>query len=492
MGIYDKCGIMGIVRKQFDDLPRRFVVHHSACYMGEISKALNPSRPMPAEGSSAVFALFPWFGRSLSMYMDFQVDMGEDFIAVAIRFWIHNPNPNPNLRELCEELRQQSIMSGVTQVHLLLENDLGMCKCILLDTGQETMMVMNNNSKICNTRQGKEIPLTSLLYLAYPYSSSPNSILIFQLTVGAMTCATCVNSVEDIFRKLPGVRKALVVLATSLGRGRYGPSIISTLLNATEYASFEVSVVQSSEQVKIVLRVVGLSAKMDVQLMEVILSKFHGVKQFYDERKTRKLEVVLDLEVLGSRSLIDRIKVLVLLDAILLWQCDPFIIAALRAWSDVVSSLGEVYSWWHSARLWRTYLTFVDERIENSKRHNISLDFYLGNGNSITESVHEFTNDIAGLFISAVIHLDSDGFDDSFDSFLLVQDTTLTGGTVTYSSMYYSVISRGGKLTKAADVSVNLIRLIHAAIHSILVAVFGTVNDLVWVLWLHPVPYLQP
>lgn len=152
---------------------------------------------------------------------------------------------------------------------------------------------------------------------------------------------------------------------------------------------------------------------------------------------------------------------------------------------DVVSSLGEVYLWWHSALPWRTYLTFVDERIENSKRHNISLDFYLGNGNTITGSVREFTNDVVGLFISVVIHLDSDGFDDNFDSLLLVQDTTLTGVMVTYSSMYYSVISRDGKLTKAADVSVNLTRLILAAIHGILVAVFGTVSDLVWVLWLH-------
>lgn len=160
---------------------------------------------------------------------------------------------------------------------------------------------MNNDSKIFNTRQGKEILLTSLLYLAYPYSSSSNSILIFQLTISAMTCATCVNSVEDILRKLSGVRKALVSLATSLGRGRYGLSIISKddILNATEYASFEVSVVQSSEPVKILLRLVGLSAKMDVQLMEVILPKLHGVKQFYVERKTRKLEVVLDREVLS-------------------------------------------------------------------------------------------------------------------------------------------------------------------------------------------------
>ncbi|OIT04698.1 copper-transporting atpase ran1 [Nicotiana attenuata] len=193
-------------------------------------------------------------------------------------------------------------------------------------------------------RQKKEEPPLEVTEEELVYiSRCRNKKLLYekhiQLTIGAMTCATCVNSVEDILRKLPRVRKAVVVLATSLGRGRYGLSIISEddILNVTEYVSFEVSVVQCNEQVMIVLRVVGLSAKMDVQLMEVILPKLHGVKQTYVERKTRKLEVALDLEVLGSRSLIDRIKVLVLPNAMVLWQCDPFILGDWIEWALVIT-----------------------------------------------------------------------------------------------------------------------------------------------------------
>lgn len=90
--------------------------------MGEISKSLKLSIPMTVEGSRAnVFTLFPWFSRSLSMYMEFQVDMGEYLIADAIRFWIHNSISNLYLRELCEEPWQQSIMDGIIRVHLFLK-----------------------------------------------------------------------------------------------------------------------------------------------------------------------------------------------------------------------------------------------------------------------------------------------------------------------------------------------------------------------------------
>ncbi|XP_016515405.2 copper-transporting ATPase RAN1 [Nicotiana tabacum] len=140
--------------------------------------------------------------------------------------------------------------------------------------------------------------------------TSQHGTVLGQFTIGGMTCAACVNSVEGILRKLPGVRKAVVALATSLGEVEYDPSIISKddIVNAVEDAGFEASFAQSSEQDKIVLGVVGVSAEMDTQLLEGILSKLHGVKQFYFDRISRELEVVFDPEVLGSRSLVDGIE----------------------------------------------------------------------------------------------------------------------------------------------------------------------------------------
>ncbi|XP_041027678.1 copper-transporting ATPase RAN1-like isoform X2 [Juglans microcarpa x Juglans regia] len=125
-----------------------------------------------------------------------------------------------------------------------------------------------------------------------------------------MTCAACVNSVEGILRNLHGVKKAVVALATSLGEVEYDPTVISKddIVNAIEDAGFEASLVQSSEQDKIILGVTGIYNEMDVQLLEGILSHFKGVRQFRFERISKEVEVVFDPEVVSSRSLVDGIE----------------------------------------------------------------------------------------------------------------------------------------------------------------------------------------
>nr|URM60725.1 Trihelix family protein [Gymnema sylvestre] len=140
--------------------------------------------------------------------------------------------------------------------------------------------------------------------------SKPNGTLIGQFTIGGMTCAACVNSVEGILRQVPGVKRAVVALATSLGEIEYDPLVVSKddLVNAIEDAGFEASFVQSSEQDKIVLGVVGISTEIDVHLLEGILGNLKGVRQFIFDRKLKELEVLFDPEVLGSRSLVDAIE----------------------------------------------------------------------------------------------------------------------------------------------------------------------------------------
>ena len=130
-----------------------------------------------------------------------------------------------------------------------------------------------------------------------------------QFTIGGMTCAACVNSVEGILRNLPGVKRAVVALATSLGEVEYDPTVISKddIVNAIEDAGFEASLVQSSEQDKIILGVAGVFNEQDVQLLEGILSSLKGVRQFRFDRISGELEVLFDPEVVSSRSLVDGI-----------------------------------------------------------------------------------------------------------------------------------------------------------------------------------------
>lgn len=146
--------------------------------------------------------------------------------------------------------------------------------------------------------------------MSEPSRTKPHGTLLGQFTIGGMTCAVCVNSVEGILRKLPGVKRAVVALATSLGEVEYDPTIISKddIVNAIEDAGFEASFVQSSEQDKIILGVTGISNEMDALILEGILTSIRGVRQFLFDRMLGELEVLFDPEVISSRSLVDGIE----------------------------------------------------------------------------------------------------------------------------------------------------------------------------------------
>ncbi|CAG7873243.1 unnamed protein product [Brassica rapa] len=148
--------------------------------------------------------------------------------------------------------------------------------------------------------------------LAEPVTSGTKTqaTLVGQFTIGGMTCAACVNSVEGILRDLPGVKRAVVALATSLGEVEYDPNVISKddIVTAIEDAGFEGSLVQSNQQDKLLLRVDGVLNELDAQVLEGILTRLNGVRQFRLDRITGELEVVFDPEVVSSRSLVDGIE----------------------------------------------------------------------------------------------------------------------------------------------------------------------------------------
>nr|AID81887.1 heavy metal ATPase transporter 7 [Camelina sativa] len=149
--------------------------------------------------------------------------------------------------------------------------------------------------------------------LAEPLTSTgtkTQATLVGQFTIGGMTCAACVNSVEGILRDLPGVKRAVVALATSLGEVEYDPNVINKdeIVTAIEDAGFEGALVQSNQQDKLVLRVEGILNELDAQVLEGILTRLNGVRQFRLDRISGELEVVFDPEVVSSRSLVDGIE----------------------------------------------------------------------------------------------------------------------------------------------------------------------------------------
>ncbi|KAK7303871.1 hypothetical protein RJT34_14788 [Clitoria ternatea] len=138
----------------------------------------------------------------------------------------------------------------------------------------------------------------------------PHGTLVGQFSIGGMTCAACVNSVESILRSLPGVKRAVVALATLSGEVEYDPNVISKddIVNAIEDSGFEASFVESNEQDKIILGVVGVYSLIDTQVLEGILSTLKGVRQFHFNQISGELDVLFDPEIFSPRSLVDAIQ----------------------------------------------------------------------------------------------------------------------------------------------------------------------------------------
>ncbi|XP_068657122.1 copper-transporting ATPase RAN1 isoform X2 [Aristolochia californica] len=140
--------------------------------------------------------------------------------------------------------------------------------------------------------------------------SHGSGTLVGHFRIGGMTCAACVNSVEGILRELPGVKRAVVALATSSGEVEYDPTLITKndIVQAIEDAGFDALFLQSSEQDKILLGVSGLFDEMDVQLLDSILRTVKGVRQFAYNRALAEVKVTFDPEVVGLRLIVDDIE----------------------------------------------------------------------------------------------------------------------------------------------------------------------------------------
>ncbi|XP_071710892.1 copper-transporting ATPase RAN1-like isoform X2 [Rutidosis leptorrhynchoides] len=142
-----------------------------------------------------------------------------------------------------------------------------------------------------------------------PTRAKSHGTLVGHFIIGGMTCAACVNSVEGILRMLPGVKRAIVALATSLGEVEYDPSITTKedIINAIEDAGFEASLAQSTGQDRIMLGVTGISNELDVHMINDILCNLKGVRQFNYNKTTNDLDILFDTEILDSRALVDSI-----------------------------------------------------------------------------------------------------------------------------------------------------------------------------------------
>ncbi|KAF3790266.1 Copper-transporting ATPase [Nymphaea thermarum] len=140
-------------------------------------------------------------------------------------------------------------------------------------------------------------------------SSKQHGTLIGQFRIVGMSCAACVSSVEGILRKLSGVKHAAVALATSSGEVEYDPDVIckERIVQAIEDAGFDASFLQSSEQDRISVGILGLYNETDLHLLDGLLNRLKGVRDFVMNKETSELEILYDPEVTGLRTIVEYI-----------------------------------------------------------------------------------------------------------------------------------------------------------------------------------------
>lgn len=128
--------------------------------------------------------------------------------------------------------------------------------------------------------------------------------------IGGMTCAACVNSVEGILRNLPGVTRAVVALATSMGKVDYDPNQMGKveIINAIEDAGFDAELIQSGQQDKLSIMIAGMLTVEDAKFVEDMLHNLKGVREHVVDPLLAKYDIFFDPEVIGLRSIVDAIE----------------------------------------------------------------------------------------------------------------------------------------------------------------------------------------
>lgn len=127
------------------------------------------------------------------------------------------------------------------------------------------------------------------------------------LSIGGMTCATCVGRVERALEKIPGVAEAHVNFATETARVAFDPSRSSeaALTDAVTKAGYEVLAVshEHEEETTRTLEIVGMTCAACVRRVENALSKVPGVKSASVNLPLQRATVRLDPSVATTNAL---------------------------------------------------------------------------------------------------------------------------------------------------------------------------------------------
>ncbi|GBG76969.1 hypothetical protein CBR_g23299 [Chara braunii] len=136
------------------------------------------------------------------------------------------------------------------------------------------------------------------------------SMVTGRFRVGGLMCAACVNAVENILKKIPGVKEVNVALAIEEAEVKYDPNLCSgqELATAIEDAGFEGELLGTCERDKLVVNVEGMDSLLSEAAVERVLKSLKGIWDVQTDSMRERVEILYEPELVGLRTIVEAIE----------------------------------------------------------------------------------------------------------------------------------------------------------------------------------------
>lgn len=128
--------------------------------------------------------------------------------------------------------------------------------------------------------------------------------------VGGMTCTACVNSVENILKAVPGVKKVSVALATEEAEVEFDSEVSTPpiIVAAIEDAGFDGALLEVGGRDRVVIVVEGMLSREVAMQVELALMELKGIREVNADELSESIEVFYSPSVVGLRSIVETVK----------------------------------------------------------------------------------------------------------------------------------------------------------------------------------------
>lgn len=142
-------------------------------------------------------------------------------------------------------------------------------------------------------------------------SNQDNKTVTCRLRIKGMTCTSCSTSIEDNLRKLRGVKRAMVALATEEAEVSYNPKLVNykELMEAVGDTGFDSELISAGEESnKVTLKLEGVHSNEGMKLIQLSLEALQGVTSVEMDAECEKVIIAYDPDQTGPRTFIELIE----------------------------------------------------------------------------------------------------------------------------------------------------------------------------------------